>query len=75
MERRQAVEGRNADEQHRSATGDAVGGDDDGGVALHEVLVQEDPAERDHKGEDDEEVARKSGSWFPEVRGGRVACA
>ena len=58
---RQAVDERDAETEHRGSGGDAVGADDDGAVALHEVLVEQDPAERDDEGEDDEEVAGEGG--------------
>ena len=75
MDRRQAVDERNADAEHRVPAGDAVGGDDDGGVALHEMLVEQDPAERDDQREDDEEIAGEGGAGSPEVRGGGMTRA
>ena len=48
--------------QHDGARGDAVGGDYEVVVLLHEALVEEDPEEGDEEGEDDEEIAGEGGA-------------
>jgi hypothetical protein len=54
---RKAVGEGDVDGEHDGADGDAIGGDDDMVVALHEALVEEDPEKGDEEGENDEEVA------------------
>ena len=66
-----AVEDGDAEAEHQGSGSDAVGADDDGRVALHEVLVEQDPAEGDDEREDDEEIAAKGGR----VGGGGVTGA
>ena len=55
------VEERDANKEHGRAAGDAVGGDADRAVALHQALVEEDPGERDDQGEDDEQISGEGG--------------
>ena len=57
MDGRRAVGDGDVDGEHDGADGDAVGGDDDVVVTLHEALVEQDPEEGDDEGEDDEEIA------------------
>ena len=54
---REAVDERDADEQHQGSGGGSVGADYDGAVTLHEALVEQDPAEGDDEREDYEEVS------------------
>ena len=62
MNWRRAVEERNDEEQHHCSAGGAVGADYDGAVALHQVLVEKDPAECDDERGDDEQVAGEGGA-------------
>jgi len=53
--------------EHEGSGGDAVGGDDDVAVELHEALVEEDPEESDEEGEDDEQVSGECGASCGDV--------
>jgi len=57
-----AVEERNDEEQHRCSAGGAVGADDDGAVAFHQMLVEQDPTEGDDERNDYEQVANEGGA-------------
>ena len=40
----------------RGSGKEAVGGDDEGGVPLHQLFVQQDPAQRDAERDNDQQV-------------------
>ena len=53
------IEQRDTDKQHGGSAGDAVCGNGDWTVVLHQALVDEDPGEGDDEGEDDEQISRE----------------
>ena len=71
VERGPAPEGGNDGGEHEGSGEGAVGGNDEGGVALHEVLVEEDPGEGDGEREDDDEVSGERGLTGTAVAGSK----
>lgn len=58
------IDQRDADEKHGRAAGDAVCGDRDRAVALHEAFIHENPGEGDDQRKDDQQVSGEGGGWI-----------